>query len=135
MNKKAKETPMGVSQWKEYGIKYGYYDYFKKEEVKDEKTIMEIPYQKLEWGKTCDKELNWEEAKKWCEEQGEGWRLPTRQELLKAYEQKMSGFTTNFYWSSTEYSSNNAWSQYFVNGYQSAFNKVSGNYVRCIRSI
>ena len=33
MNKKAKETPMGASQWKEYGIKYGYYDYFKKEEV------------------------------------------------------------------------------------------------------
>ncbi len=135
MNKKAKETPMGASQWKEYGIKYGYYDYFKKEEVKDEKTIMEIPYQKLEWGKTCDKKLNWEEAKKWCEEQGEGWRLPTRQELLEAYEQKMSGFTANGYWSSTGHSSSYAWYQGFGGGNQLTSYKNSDLYVRCIRSI
>ena len=25
-----KDTPMGVSQWKEHGRKYGYWDYFKK---------------------------------------------------------------------------------------------------------
>lgn len=24
------DIPMGVSQWKEYGIKYGYWEYFKK---------------------------------------------------------------------------------------------------------
>lgn len=30
------EVPMGVSQWKEYGQKYGYWDFFK-EEVLEEK--------------------------------------------------------------------------------------------------
>ena len=109
--------------------------YVLKEKDKSSNPIMEIPYQKLEWGNTCNKELNWEDAKKWCEEQGEGWRLPTRQELSEAYEQKISGFSTNLYWSSTEYYSSNAWSQYFFNGYQYSFNKDYGNYVRCIRSI
>jgi len=109
--------------------------YVLKEKDKSSNTIMEIPYQKLEWGKTCDKELNWEDAKKWCEEQGEGWRLPTRFELLEAYEQKVSGFTANGYWSSTEYSSDSAWNQYFYNGYQDTGSKYSRYYVRCIRSI
>jgi hypothetical protein len=27
--RKDKETPMGVSQWAEYGKRYGYWDYFK----------------------------------------------------------------------------------------------------------
>ena len=38
--KKDREKPMGVSDWKEHGIKYGYYEYFKKEEVK--KVLEEI---------------------------------------------------------------------------------------------
>lgn len=28
---KEQQTPMGVSQWKEHGKKYGYWDYFLKE--------------------------------------------------------------------------------------------------------
>ena len=49
---KSKSAPMGVSQWKEYGKKYGYWKYFK-DECKKEKlfiinsvpceTIFEIP--------------------------------------------------------------------------------------------
>jgi len=34
------DTPMGISQWKEIGIKYGYYEYFRREEVK--KIVEEI---------------------------------------------------------------------------------------------
>jgi hypothetical protein len=30
--KETKELPMGVSQWREHGIKYGYWDYFKNNE-------------------------------------------------------------------------------------------------------
>lgn len=109
--------------------------YVLKEKDKSSNPIMEIPYQKLEWGKTCDKELSWEDAKKWCEEQGEGWRLPTRIELLEAYEQKIDGFTTSFYWSSTEYNSSLAWLQGFYDGIQSDVYKSNGLFVRCIRSI
>jgi hypothetical protein len=109
--------------------------YVLKEKDKSSNPIMEIPYQRLEWGKTCDKELNWEDAKKWCEEQGEGWRLPTRLELLEAYEQKVSGFATSLYWSSTENGSSSAWYENFSNGYQDDDYKDFGFYVRCIRSI
>lgn len=109
--------------------------YVLKEKDKSSNTIMEIPYQKLEWGKTCDKELSWKDAKKWCKEQGKGWRLPTRLELLEAFEYKISGFSTDPYWSSTEYSSYGAWYQYFYNGNQNTYSKYNGLYVRCIRSI
>ena len=97
--------------------------------------IMEIPAQKLEWGKTCEKQLNWEDAKEWCAKQGNGWRLPTKIELLEAYEQKIDGFTTFYYWSSTEFISNGAWNEDFANGSQYNDDKSYGNDVRCIRSI
>lgn len=103
------------------------------EEVKN--PIMEIKAQKLEWGNTCNKELNWEDAKKWCEKQGDGWRLPTRLELLEAYEQKIGGFKSNNYWSSTEGNSYVAWVENFFSGSQSYNYEDNGYYVRCIRSL
>ena len=97
---------------------------------------MTIKEQNLEWGATSEEELNWDEAKEWCKKQGEGWRLPTRLELLEAYEQKIKGFSTNVYWSSTESSSDGAWYQSFSNGLQFTDSRKSNhNYVRCIRSI
>jgi len=34
-NKEELNTPMGVSQWKEYGKKYGYWDFFIKKQKKE----------------------------------------------------------------------------------------------------
>jgi len=94
----------------------------KKQRVKQttEKTIY--------WGETADKEMNWDEANDWCEEQG--GRLPTRLELLQACE--VDGFLASFYWSATEYSSTYAWYVGFSNG--STYNnfKTSVLYVRCV---
>ena len=98
-----------------------------------EKLEQKIPAQKLEWGATCNKDLKWEKAKKWCEEQGDGWRLPTRLELLQAYEDKIDGFESGYYWSSNEYSATNAWYQNFSAGYQYDGDKASTFYVRCVR--
>ena len=106
--------------------------------LKEEKDFdkMTIKEQNLEWGATSEEELNWDEAKEWCKKQGEGWRLPTRLELLEAYEQKIKGFPTNYYWSSTEYYSHHAWYQHFPNGLQLTYYKTHHlYYVRCIRSI
>jgi hypothetical protein len=92
--------------------------------------------QGIEWGKTADCRLNWEDAKKWCEKQGEGWRLPTLEELKQAYDDKVEGFVTkDAYWSSNENDTNYAWFQYFISGTQTYNDKTNTNYVRCVRSI
>jgi hypothetical protein len=47
-----------------------------------------------------------------------------------------NAFASDFYWSSTEYDSNGAWSQYFYNGGQGNYgNKTNGLYVRAVRRI
>lgn len=38
--KKRDNTPIGASKWKELGVKYGYYEYFRKEEVKKYKALL-----------------------------------------------------------------------------------------------
>ena len=68
---------------------------------------------------------NWYDAKAKCNKLGEGWRLPTKDELTKLYNNndKIGGFKTNvfdaYYWSSTEYGENLVWYQDFSNGGQS----------------
>ena len=71
------------------------------------KTVQKIPAKTLEWGNASEKELTWKEAKEWCKQQGDGWRMPTRIELLQAYEDN---------WSSTEVSGT-AGSNYKPNAY------------------
>ena len=78
--------------------------------------------------------MTWEEAIKYCESLGEGWRLPTITEMLYIYENKF--IIENSYWSSTE-SVNHcfSWSFYFYYG-NSYFNyKSSAYYVRAVRDI
>lgn len=64
------------------------------------------------------------------------WYLPAKDQLHTLYGQRavVGGFTSDYYWSSTEVSSNNAWLEYFFNGNQYSGNKGFGHYVRCIRS-
>ena len=66
------------------------------------------------------------------------WRLPTKEELNKMYEnlhcKGIGGFANDYYWSSSEYSSNNAWYQYFYNGYQDDNDKTVTFRVRSVRT-
>ena len=61
-------------------------------------------------------EVTWYNAKRECKELGKGWRLPTKDELEKMYDNKdlIGNFVNTNYWSSTEYSSNYAWMQVFT---------------------
>ena len=69
--------------------------------------------------------IEWEKARKTCENLGDGWRLPTKDELNLLYENKckIGGFTNNNYWGSKEdadgvfYDSITGlpWGQYFGN--------------------
>jgi hypothetical protein len=73
------------------------------------------------------------------------WFLPSKDELNRMWLKRTdinttalandgSNFSTNYYWSSTEFSSNGAWEQYFSNGSQSLGSKnLTGN-VRAVRA-
>ena len=80
-------------------------------------------------------EMNWDDAMKACADLGDGWRLPTRLELLLMYnnQDELGGFADNFYWSSTEFDSNLAWAQNFDVGGQYYNIKSNYLYVRAVR--
>ena len=79
------------------------------------------------------------------------WRLPTRDEFdkinLKRDEisgfnsfrylkrNKICGYSTDGYWSSSEYDADSAWIHYFGHGYQNYGSKYYTKLVRCVRSI
>ena len=88
--------------------------------------------------------LNWNDAKKMIEllnsQDYKGfndWRLPTKIELNEMYLKKdfIGGFSSNFYWSSSEYNANYAWIQYFSSGFQYNSSKYNLELVRCVRSV
>ena len=59
--------------------------------------------------------MGWYQAKKACDSLGDGWRLPTIDELEKIYKfkKKIGDFKKNYYWSSTETTNTSAWYIYF----------------------
>jgi len=90
---------------------------------------------------------NWLEAKTYCQDKGNGWRLPTIKELSNIvdrteYESALNAtfvYTNpNDYWSSTEdtnVSSNhtNAWTILFFDGWTRPYPKSLNNLTRCVR--
>ena len=82
--------------------------------------------------------MRWDDAVAACEALGDGWHLPTKDELNLLYQnkEKFVGLITNsLYWSSTEYgtSSSYAWRQRFIYGSQDYFSKNGFNHVRAVR--
>ena len=66
-NRDKLKEPMGVSQWKKYGVKFGYWDYFVSrqkleliKEIEGMKKDKRFPYQALEFGDCpyCGCEIN-----------------------------------------------------------------------------
>jgi hypothetical protein len=64
------------------------------------------------------------------------WFLPSRDELYQMYLQKtfIGDFVSYLYWSSSEYSANEAWGMYFTDGYKMHVSKSLTHYVRAIRA-
>ena len=64
------------------------------------------------------------------------WHLPSLNELNELYTNQaaIGGFSSGYYWSSSESNSTGAWLEYFSNGSQSVVNKSSGDNVRAVRT-
>jgi hypothetical protein len=66
------------------------------------------------------------------------WFLPSKDELNLMYQNLklagIGGFADGLYWSSSEYSSGNAWLQLFTNGNQNGYDKYSLFRVRAVRA-
>ncbi|MFY7668305.1 MAG: DUF1566 domain-containing protein [Crocinitomicaceae bacterium] len=103
---------------------------FSQESVKLKRIGLEV--MKKDLGK-----MNWEEAKKACENLGDGWRLPTIDEFRKIYKykDKIGGFARKYCWSSTETDDGNARFFGFSDGSAYATIKDEANYVRAVRSL
>lgn len=82
------------------------------------------------------KKLNFIDARKGCYDLGEGWRLPSKDELNILYLNKnnLGNFTDNNYWSISTNDGSGAWSQNFSTSFQNLI-LISYSYnVRCIKS-
>ena len=86
------------------------------------------------------KQMTWYDAKKACANLGNGWRLPTKDELilLLKNKDKIGGFASSNcgcnYWSSTEYDGGSAWYCSFGGGYAGYGNKTNPYHVRAVRA-
>ena len=67
------------------------------------------------------------------------WYLPAKNELAVLYAAKAAfsaagqAFISDYYWSSTECDTQNAWYQSFSDGYKGIINKTNEHYVRAVR--
>ena len=82
-------------------------------------------------------EMNRQEASEACESLGEGWRLPSKEELNILYQnkKKIGGFAKEIYWSSSEHTNADyGWAYNFDNGHEFYNYKDLTYKVRAVRS-
>lgn len=92
----------------------------------------------IEWQENPSKKpMTWNEAIEYAKSLGNGWRLPTKEELKKAYDNKVEGFKPTYYWSLSQHdeSIDVAGSIEFHYGCVSNVLKTYYYYVRCVRDI
>jgi len=90
--------------------------------------------------KDFPKPMNWDDAKKACENLGNGWRLPSIEELKAMYEQLhkqgKGNFQNTWYWSSSQDNSGDAFFVNFYFGYDcSLYNRFDDYHARAVRTL
>ncbi len=94
----------------------------------------------LEVMKTDLGKMNWKDAKKACENLGDDWRLPTREEFKTIYKYKyrIGSFKNARYWTIDQpgfFFINNLMYFFFAYGGASTLNKFHTAYVRAVRDL
>jgi hypothetical protein len=93
---------------------------------------------KLEWKYSQTQTMSWSDALKLEESlKSQSWRLPTRGELIDAYDSKIEGFQKDYYWTSSNYDTdtNSAWNVYLDDGNSYYTDKSKNLYVRLCRDV
>jgi hypothetical protein len=93
---------------------------------------------KLEWQQNSpEKLMNWDEADECVKSLGEGWRLPTIEELKDAFNNKIEGFKSDYYWTLNVNTNGdiNAIGVSFGFGDVGYYGKTDHYLVRCVREI
>lgn len=109
-----------------------------------EPTVRSVKVGDLEWqADVPDQKMTWAEAKEYAASLGDGWRLPTRTELLTLVDDTKhnpacSAFPdcpSECFWTSTPWagSSSYAWSVLFDFGFSTDYLVVFSARVRCVR--
>jgi len=64
------------------------------------------------------------------------WFLPSKDELNLMYDQQtvIGGFTSIYYWNSSQFNANAAWNQHFPSGFQTTNSKIATYSVRAVRA-
>ncbi len=117
-------------------------EYIPKEKEKEIETWTD-PNTSLVWEKQeINKIMSWKEALEYAKDLGNGWRLPTVQELFSLVNFtkinpacKITNAHSAIYWSSTPYTNNtcHAWYVDFYGGGVGSGNKGNNYYVRCVK--
>lgn len=92
---------------------------------------------KLEWENPSKNFMTWDESMSYAKSLGDGWRLPTIQELKEAYESNVQGFFGRSYWSLSTLGrdNNRVWCLKIWNGERGCDYKMHTNWVRCVREM
>jgi len=88
----------------------------------------------------CPSDMSWNDAMAACQNLGNGWRLPSKDELAAMYNQlhtkgKGNFRTDGFYWSSSESNADNAWNFSFNSGVANDFIARDKGYSFCVRAV
>lgn len=82
--------------------------------------------------------MSWDEAKMACNDLGEGWRLPSKEELeqmhIQLHAKNKGNFQNDYYWSSTEKFDLIACFYRFYIGYADFSGKLNSYFVRAVRN-
>jgi len=82
--------------------------------------------------------MSWYDGVEYCKNLGNGWRLPTKEELNLMYielcKKGLGGFDSDYYWSSSEEGFATAWGQNISHGMQLYGNRYSNICMRAVRT-
>jgi len=100
------------------------------EALKGVKPKSSLPFEVA--NKTTEEPSTWYDAIEYVELLGDGWRLPTIEELDLIYKSE-NDFEKEGYWSSTEFDYRSSWQYEFDSGIKDYYGKTAFCYVRAVK--
>ena len=100
------------------------------EALKSVKPKSSLPFEVA--NKRTEEPSTWYDAIEYVELLGDGWRLPTIEELDVIYKSE-NDFEKEGYWSSTEFDYRSSWQYEFDSGRKDYYGKTAFCYVRTVR--